>query len=429
MRPQELFLLVLFAVLQGAVAQGVPEKGSAQLTTLTTNRLLRYRPANTKRKSRYKVQLLLPASTMDGFLGDRGSVDYQQKSRALTNDILQLFAKTGGVQRVYNMQFSSYKRPQDDHAGVNKPNNWQKEIVIQPSSSDDGPSSFMVPSALQTLKAPTTIITRQNNSTAFTTAVPSTSVGLLSTTPRARQSRRRKSSTTKKSTTSTESTSTTTETPTTQSRENVFNVERITGLFKECYHKPPGSREYQLLLEPYLDAYTELLSIFTILGPIFSFAKADADAKLIILRQLRQSDIDKNQTNYVTFQSMFAYEYSPEGAVANLDGVSNNKWIHRPLKLISGIIKSVQDDKSEKSLGSQVQDIYSEILAPHHQWYVRATVYLALLSFPSRISLIAKLGRQDSPEDRQAFADMNSAIDAVYDDIEGLYLKYSPGSH
>lgn len=135
--------------------------------------------------------------------------------------------------------------------------------------------------------------------------------------------------------------------------------------------------------------------------------------------------MEAKQNNYATFQNMFEYEHSPRGAGAKLEGVSSNIWLHRPLKFISGLINTSLDTNSEEPLSARARRLYAETVAPHHVWYIRAAVYVALLSFPSRQSLMTGMSLTDSAEDRQAVSDLSSVIDAVYYDVQGLYDKYT----
>uniref|UniRef100_A0A0B7BFH2 Glycolipid transfer protein domain-containing protein n=1 Tax=Arion vulgaris TaxID=1028688 RepID=A0A0B7BFH2_9EUPU len=400
-----------------------------------------------KPKARYRISLQLPDIKMNNLLTDKNSSMHKEMTRTLTNDIQQLFANTMGDQRVYNMQFRAYNGRQKVSGTFNEQDGWQKELPMSVNSAEFKPSSFLL-RTMPPFQSSSPLMSkhkeRLETSTSSSVAVTSSRVRLVSmpsysspkwsfhkrksTEVNTHITRRQTSSTTALTTSPTTSSSpatTTNRSIPSSHGNNTFDVERVTRLFKECY-TAPGSRSYVILIESYLEAYSELLSIFKLIGPAFTFVGNDAMERLKTLTRLRKEDMDVNQDNYLTFQSMFAYEYSPQGAKAKKEGVSTNILIHKTLKLISGIIKVATVTNNQTSLGFQVRELYSKILAPHHEWYMRAAVNLGLLSsFPSRDTFLARMGMTDSPEHRQAFADLTSVIDAVYDDVDNLYVHYT----
>ncbi|BFZ23459.1 hypothetical protein BsWGS_26499 [Bradybaena similaris] len=386
---------------------------------------------------RRKVRLHLPGINMNQHLNDRSSSQYKTLSKSLSRDIQRLFANTAGKQRVSNIRFSKFTKHKE-HGSLNEAGSVQRELPFTTSLPRPKPLPFATSTSAMSAKRST-----QRSNRAFllsrstvTVATPSrrrwrgppnetmTTANSLSAqdssiivTTASRAVEHTVATATSVQTTAVTWASTT-------ANQKVFDTLLITRMFKECFARAPNG-DYVVPLEKYLDAYTELLSIFNLLGPIFSFAGDAVKEKLTQLRELRRRDIEQSQNNYVTFQSMFAYEYSPQGASAEHEGTSTNIWIHRGLKFIAELIKVSLAGGSDKSLGDHAQELYTAILAPYHPWYVRTVAYLALLSFPTRSHLLGLMGITDKAEDLQALADLSSAIEAVYDDVEHLYVKYS----
>lgn len=122
---------------------------------------------------------------------------------------------------------------------------------------------------------------------------------------------------------------------------------------------------------------------------------------------------------------MFEYEYSPAGVAADTKGVSATRWLHRAMTFILAIINGVRDETSDQSMSAKAKVAYDEVLAPHHAWYVKVGVHIALLSFPSRTSLLEKMAVPADQTGRQMLEDLHSVMEAVHLDVEKLYKAYA----
>ncbi|CAL1531273.1 unnamed protein product [Lymnaea stagnalis] len=388
-----------------------------------------------KKKVRFTVRLELPSSKVEQLLSNQDEKQYDQLSKILADDIQKLYADTPGEQKVYNLQFSS-KQDRNGTRGRARSDNVSRHDQSEQQHPEvrrrKGSKSTFAPTASPHSAA----------MTSATTPVPpfwsATTSGALPLSPTSRKGKRKKkykkgrqptakplAELTNRPTQEAVTTIGVRELTTTTISDGKFNILRLTKKFKDCFGPSDSRGEYIILMEPYIDAYSELLGIFDMFGAIFSFAGDDIRNKLTSLRALRGEDLKAQRSHYASLQSMFEYEHSPEGAAADLEGVRENRWLHRAMKFISAIIKAIRDENRDTSLASKARAAYDDVLAPHHEWYVRMSVHIALISFPSRDAILAKMEVSDDPSGMQAIDDLSSVVDAVYEDILKLSKKYS----
>lgn len=177
-----------------------------------------------------------------------------------------------------------------------------------------------------------------------------------------------------------------------------------------------------LKLDTYIDAYTELSRVFDFFGVVFSFAREDIMSKLATLNTLRTTD--RNRHNYVTFESMFAFEFSQAAILVDRRGVNSNRWIHRALRFISRVVEEVKQEDSA-DLVTRVRAHYEDILAPQHSWIVRTAARLALNSFPSRDRFLSAINVPDNARGMAQLTQAVAVMDQIYEHVQGLYDQYS----
>ena len=146
-------------------------------------------------------------------------------------------------------------------------------------------------------------------------------------------------------------------------------------------------------------------------------------SKLTTLNTLRTLDRSRRH-HYITFESMFAYEYSNAALLLERPGVSSNRWIHRALRFISRVVEEVKQENSA-DLTVRVRAHYEEILAPHHSWFVRMAARLALNSFPSREQFLSAIHVTNNAVGMAKLTQAVSVMDQIYDHVQGLYDQYS----
>ncbi|XP_012940554.2 uncharacterized protein LOC106012355 [Aplysia californica] len=202
-----------------------------------------------------------------------------------------------------------------------------------------------------------------------------------------------------------------------------YDIRTTSKLFKQCVIYSPLTKDYAISFDLYIRAYLDLVRIFGFFGPVFSFAADDINDKLMILSDLKEADSRRGYSHYETIESMFEFEYS-EGQ--DTSGVDANRWIHRALKFISALILELRNSDSKEHMSARATALYSELLGPYHEWYIRMGVYVAMLSFPSRDLLLKQINVADNPAGMQLLEDASSVIDAVYEEIEMLYEEYTP---
>ncbi|XP_059179412.1 glycolipid transfer protein domain-containing protein 2-like [Physella acuta] len=382
-----------------------------------------------KKKVRFTVRLRLPARKVDDLLGDKSGAQYQELSRVLARDIEQLYADIPGEHKVYNLKLSTQDKRhraanemRDQHA---TPSTYTQPRLLLTSSSSAPPvpSTSRSPDNKRSPDAQSKNRARKRKKQSTTKGKKvKLQHGSKISSPVASTAQ---STVPVSAAVSSMSRSDLLMTSSVPPRDRKFDVTRLTSLFKNCLTLQTGSNDYIIPLHAYISAYNELLGIFTIFGPIFSFAGDDIRSKLVILNRLRAADSHGKQSKYESLQSMFEYEYSPAGATADTEGVSATRWLHRAMTFILEVINGLRDETSDESMSSKAKVAYDEVLAPHHEWYVKVGVHIALLSFPSRASLLEKMGVPDDQTGQQMLGDLYSVMEAVHQDIHKLYAAYA----
>ncbi|KAH9496491.1 hypothetical protein Btru_043178 [Bulinus truncatus] len=406
-----------------------------------------------KKKVRFNVRLQLPSSQINKLLNNEDDGQYQKLSEIITQDIQKMYADQPGELKMYNLQMSS----RDTRNETSEPNNETPQKILKPQKQKDKKrrQKNILKKSRALLLEPLPVNSESNVDNM-------TSLDL-----RPRQDKKKKNgrlrqrlsgegrrkwlrknlrktkanevltseawSSTATTATSKEASTTTTAVAAVTSvalqqaaSDGKFNVLRLTDHFRNCM-KPPmdSSIESVIMMDPYLTAYSELLGIFYFFGPIFKFAADDVKEKLDLLTTLRNRSLISNQGDYSSLQSMFAFEYSPDGAKVKKEGVRENKYLLRALKFIAAIVRHIRDPDTSRSMSSRAKEAYDMSLARYHEWYVKGAVYLALLTFPSREHTMSMM---DVPKDQDGayqLDELADAVTAVYDEMMKLYGRYS----
>ncbi|XP_061591093.1 ceramide-1-phosphate transfer protein [Cololabis saira] len=168
--------------------------------------------------------------------------------------------------------------------------------------------------------------------------------------------------------------------------------------------------EDDVLLEPYLQSWDQLLNFMESLGTMVSFFSQKVKEKVVLIRQLslqRPLVADGKQaggpgpgpgpgpggsnTEYRSLRSMMAAELK-----AGLVGFSRRTdsgcrtllRLHRSLLwlklLLDGLAEGPDGDGRYRSPGELSRDAYQVALAPHHPWVLRQAAELVFLALPER---------------------------------------------
>lgn len=133
----------------------------------------------------------------------------------------------------------------------------------------------------------------------------------------------------------------------------------------------------QILLEPYIAGYREVLRFVQALGTLFNFVGKDLDEKLCVLEDRRASPDAKH---YQTVEDMMVFEIS-QGLKTWKKRESGSRVLlvlHRALQFLNGFIEGVPSVPDGGKLSTLASEVYARTLAHHHAYLVKKAVGVAV---------------------------------------------------
>ncbi|XP_067117845.1 ceramide-1-phosphate transfer protein [Osmerus mordax] len=156
-----------------------------------------------------------------------------------------------------------------------------------------------------------------------------------------------------------------------------------------------------VLLDPYLDSWDELLRFMNSLGPLVSFFSQKVEEKTSLIRQLALEDREHAGKRgpselqvpgaYSSVSSMVETELR-RGVVSferrSRSGSRTLLRLHRSLLwlqlLLEGLREGPDAGGQYRSPGDLCREAYLQALAPHHPWLLRRAAELLFLALPER---------------------------------------------
>ncbi|XP_070711386.1 ceramide-1-phosphate transfer protein-like [Pempheris klunzingeri] len=170
------------------------------------------------------------------------------------------------------------------------------------------------------------------------------------------------------------------------------------------YLKSSLAKDDDVLLEPYLQSWDQLLNFMESLGTMVSFFSQKVKEKVVLIRERSlkhaveahgkrgRPDSSGLQTGaYRSLRSMVEAELK-EGAVdfsrRTESGCRTLLRLHRSLLwlklMLAGLAEGPDAEGRYKTPGELSRDAYRVALAPHHPWVLRQAAELVFLALPDR---------------------------------------------
>ncbi|AWO97313.1 putative ceramide-1-phosphate transfer protein-like [Scophthalmus maximus] len=146
--------------------------------------------------------------------------------------------------------------------------------------------------------------------------------------------------------------------------------------------------EDDVLLEPYLQSWDQLLKFMESLGTMVSFFSQKVHEKVKVIRRL---SLEQSAEAYRSVRSMVEAELRA-GAVdfarRTDSGCRTLLRLHRSLLWLKLMLEGLSDgpdaDGQYKTPGELSRDAYKVALAPHHHWVLRQAAEFVFLAVPER---------------------------------------------
>lgn len=158
-----------------------------------------------------------------------------------------------------------------------------------------------------------------------------------------------------------------------------------------------------VLLDPYLLCWEELIKFMEALGPLVGFFTHKVEEKITLIRQLSlEESVRLNATAdkrvappplhaYRSVRSMLEAEL--QRGVVSFDtqtpsGSRTLLRLHRSLLWLQLLLEKLGTEREGRSLGELCRDAYLEVLAPHHPWLVQRAAELVFRAMPDRSAFL-----------------------------------------
>uniref|UniRef100_A0AAY4BPW2 Glycolipid transfer protein domain-containing protein n=1 Tax=Denticeps clupeoides TaxID=299321 RepID=A0AAY4BPW2_9TELE len=152
----------------------------------------------------------------------------------------------------------------------------------------------------------------------------------------------------------------------------------------------PGS---DILLDPYLSGWEELIRFMESLGPLVSLFSYKVQEKIVLLRQIQAEDAEN--AAYSSLHSMMEAEllrgvvsfdrHAPSGCRTLLRLHRSLRWLQL---LLEKLAAGPDADGRLATPGEMCREAYREVLAPHHPWLLRRAAEAAFSAMPQRAVLL-----------------------------------------
>ncbi|XP_051947578.1 ceramide-1-phosphate transfer protein, partial [Xyrauchen texanus] len=194
-----------------------------------------------------------------------------------------------------------------------------------------------------------------------------------------------------------------------------------------------------VLLEPYLLCWEELIKFMESLGPLVGFFTHKVEEKIILIRQLSQEESEKHLNRSVAPEPAHNYKHlapptSPHAyhsvrsmleaelqrGVVSFDtetpsGSRTLLRLHRSLLWLQLLLEKLGAEPEERSMGELCRDAYTEVLAPHHPWLVQRAAELVFRAMPDRSVFLQLVCVQTQEEAEPVIHVIVAAIQEIHD--------------
>ncbi|XP_018588996.2 ceramide-1-phosphate transfer protein isoform X2 [Scleropages formosus] len=176
-----------------------------------------------------------------------------------------------------------------------------------------------------------------------------------------------------------------------------------------------------VLLQPYLSSWDELLKFMESLGPVAGFISQQVEHKASVIRRLAQREEAAEGDAYRSVRSMIGAELS-RGLVSfrqqTPSGCRTLLRLHRALLWLQLFLKKVAEGPQEggelRSPSSLCREAYREALAHHHSWLARRAADVAFMALPDRDALFQLVCARSQGEAGPLLDRAAEAIGEVY---------------
>ncbi|XP_056589237.1 ceramide-1-phosphate transfer protein [Triplophysa dalaica] len=159
-----------------------------------------------------------------------------------------------------------------------------------------------------------------------------------------------------------------------------------------------------VLLEPYLLCWEELIKFMESLGPLVGFFTHKVEEKIILIRHLSQEEeADKHRSvphqpthnpqragphhAYHSVRSMLEAELQ-RGVVSfdsqTASGSRTLLRLHRSLLWLQLLLEKLGAEPEGRTMGELCREAYLQVLAPHHPWLLQRAAELVFSTMPDR---------------------------------------------
>ncbi|KAG5852011.1 hypothetical protein ANANG_G00057910 [Anguilla anguilla] len=231
----------------------------------------------------------------------------------------------------------------------------------------------------------------------------------------------------------------------------------------------PGS---EVLLQPYLSSWDELIKFMESLGPVVEFFSQKVKSKVSRIRELAQQDLERQEEGpqrleagrgghkdpgsvvetgpdqekqlehleadgeeeweaYTSVRSMMRAELSR--GVVNFEretgsGCRNLLRLHRSLLWLQLFLKKMAEGPDEegrlRSPAELCREAYEQALAPHHPWLLRRAAEVAFLAMPEWDTFFRLVCVQSQAEAAPVLDRVVRAIEEVYSRTQGALQEH-----
>jgi len=202
-----------------------------------------------------------------------------------------------------------------------------------------------------------------------------------------------------------------------------FSLDNLKLQFEECLKD-----DNTISLEKYILGYEELFKFLNLLGTVFGWVASDIDAKMEILRGLKNGE---QSEKYQCVQSMIQYEVDnnliKHKAKDSSTGTRNLLRLHRALEYIVAFLEGIPALDDKDKCCSLSQEAYKKTLMKFHPWVVQKAALLAMHMLPTREGLIAIICEPTDEEAIKKSAETLEkavlAMKKVYDVTQEVYKE------
>ncbi|KAJ0173939.1 hypothetical protein K1T71_010085 [Dendrolimus kikuchii] len=204
------------------------------------------------------------------------------------------------------------------------------------------------------------------------------------------------------------------------SNDNTLNLHYV----HQCFQRSL-KEEDDVVIEAYIEGYTELVKFLDLIGTVFSFVSSDVKSKIKVMEKHKECE---QSMYYESFKKMMNYEKETSLHEKNgfVSGSRTMLRLHRGLDFIRLFLKRVSEIDDKANTCSICQETYNLTLAEFHPWYIRKAATLAMYALPSKPDLLKKIfGTEESLTAALAILPQTlSSCDEVYKRVEQLYTDF-----